>query len=247
MTPPRLDRELLQKIAAKRKNKPGPVTDKERQAVNVKVSKTASRLGISSEAALVLLAKQLDIGTSSYLRTLDSNKQAEVRDALPNIFPEGKLVRNRRTAGTPSNGRVSRASERTARRAAIDYLIEDTELKDRSKDILLARSKFDRPINQATLILEDRIRKKSQPSRALVGENLVNYAVNSDLSRTVLKVSDNSDEQKGYADIIRGVMLAFRNMTHHHVIDSFTREDSLRICGFIDVLLRVVNSAVKIR
>jgi len=247
MAPPRLDRKLLEKIAAKRKNKPGPVSDKERRAVNVKVSRTASRLGISSEAALVLLAKQLDIGTSSYLRRLDANKQAEVRDALPNIFPGEKSVRNRRKISARSAGKASRPSERAARMAAIDYVIEDSELRNRCKDILLARSNFDRPINQATLILEDRIRKKSQPRKRMVGENLVNYAVNADLSRTILKISDNSDEQKGYADIIRGVMLAFRNMTHHHVIDSFTREDALRICGFIDVLLRVIDAAEKIR
>ena len=117
----------------------------------------------------------------------------------------------------------------------------------RCKDILLARSHFDRPINQATLVLEDRIRNKAEPPTRLVGENLVRYAFNADLSRTVLKISNSPDEQRGFIFMIQGVVPAFRNLTHHHVTNSFTQKEALRVCSFIDVLLRVVDNSTKIR
>ena len=29
----------------------------------------------------------------------------------------------------------------------------------------------------------------------------------------------------------------FRNLTHHHITNQFTREEAMRVCGFIDVLV----------
>lgn len=70
-----LDPKLLLKVA----NKLGKnnIVD-----VNVLVSKRASKLGISPEAALVIISKELSIGTASYQRKLDQNKQAEIRDTV---------------------------------------------------------------------------------------------------------------------------------------------------------------------
>ena len=233
----RLDSKLLEKIAKR--------LGKKRTAVNVTVSKKAARLGISSEAALIILAKELDIGTAIYQRKLDPAKQAEVRDSLPIVFaPPSK---DRKTATGAKRQGKSPGSKRVILRTAIEYLLQDEELRNRCGDILLARSNFDRPINQATLILEDRIRKKARPPRRLVGENLVGYSFNADLSQTVLKISDNPDEQRGFTFILRGIVPAFRNLTHHHVTSKFTREEALRVCSFIDVLLRVVDNSTKIR
>jgi hypothetical protein len=47
--------------------------------------------------------------------------------------------------------------------------------------------------------------------------------------------------------IQRGVVPAFRNRTHHHILDNFSQEDAIRVCGFIDVLLRVVDTSVKVK
>jgi uncharacterized protein (TIGR02391 family) len=215
-------------------------------AVNSVVSRKAARLGVSAEAALIILAKEHGIGTATYQRSLDSTKQAEVRDALPTIFAS-----EIRTAGKPKGvdkKSTPTISKRTLLKSAVEYLIEDNELRDRCEDILLASSKFDRPINQATLVLEDRIRKKSQPTQRLVGENLVGYAFNEDLSRTVLQVASNDpDDQRGFTQMLRGIVAAFRNKTHHHIINSFSREEAMRVCGFIDVLLRVVDNSVKVK
>ncbi len=122
--------------------------------------------------------------------------------------------------------------------------IQDQELKDRCSDLLSAASNFDRVINQATLVLEDRIRTKASAARSLSGTQLVNAVLKTDLSETVLKVSDDPSEHEGVCHICRGIMLTFRNPTHHHITDKFTREDALKVCAFIDDLLRVIDEAV---
>ena len=112
----------------------------------------------------------------------------------------------------------------------------------------MANKHFDRAINQATLVLEDRIRHKAQPLKELVGENLVGFSFNEELAKTVLQVSrGDSDDQRGFTQILRGIVPTFRNKTHHHVTASFSREDAMRVCGFIDVLLRIVDSSQKVR
>lgn len=233
----RLDPKLLDKISRKLGTK--------RQNVRVMVSKKAGKLGISSEAALVILAKEVGIGTAIYQRNLDPAKQAEVRDSLPSVF--SRRTDNEKNKAKGSRTVTQRQKASAARKAAIEYLLQDEEVRQRCADILQARSHFDRPINQATLVLEDRIRQKAAPTKALVGEALVGHAFNPETSRTVLKVSDSPDEQRGFTSILRGIVPAFRNPTHHHVTDRFTREEAMCVCGFIDVLLRVVDNSTKMR
>jgi len=235
-----LDQKIMLKIAKK-------LGKKNIIVVNGIVSKKASKLGISAEAALILLAKEHGIGTSTYQRNLDVTKQAEVRDALPSIFAP---VRAKNHAGKIKNGNGTKPtiSKKASLKLAIEYLIEDQELRSRCQDILMASANFDRPINQATLVLEDRIRKKVQPTQKLVGENLVGHAFNEEISKTVLRVASNdSDDQRGFTQMLRGIFAAFRNKTHHHIIKSFSREEAMRVCGFIDVLLRVVDNSVKMK
>lgn len=237
-----LDRKILEKISEKIGKK-----DIFLNNVRSKVSKKAGKLGISSEAALILLAKEYGIGTSTYQRGLSSTKQAEVRDALPSIFAPAKATNAVNTER--DEGAIKQSiSKRASLKLAIEYLIEDRELLSRCQDILMASTNFDRPINQATLVLEDRIRNKSQEIRGLVGENLVGYAFNEDISKTILRVASNDpDDQRGFTQILRGIVPAFRNKTHHRVVESFSREEAMRVCGFIDVLLRVVDSSVKVK
>jgi uncharacterized protein (TIGR02391 family) len=233
-----LDQKIMSKIAKK-------LGKKDITTVNGIVSKKASKLGISAQAALILLAKEHGIGTSTYQRNLDVTKQAEVRDALPGIFAPARAM-SRASKTKNGNGAKSTISKKASLKLAIEYLIEDQELRSRCQDILMASANFDRPINQATLVLEDRIRKKAQPTGKLVGENLVGYAFNGDVSKTVLRVtSDDADDQRGFTQILRGIVAAFRNKTHHHVVNNFSREEAMRVCGFIDVLLRVVDNSVK--
>jgi uncharacterized protein (TIGR02391 family) len=235
-----LDLKIMSKITKK-------IGKEDITAINNMVSKKAAKLGISAEAALILLAKEHGIGTSTYQRSLDVTKQAEVRDALPLIFAPARTVSY---AGKVKSGNEAKptVSKRESLKLVIEYLIEDQELRSRCQDILIAPANFDRPINQATLVLEDRIREKAQPTEKLVGESLVNFAFKEDLSKTVLRVASNDpDDQRGFTQMLRGTFAAFRNKTHHHIIKNISREEAMRVCGFIDVLLRVVDNSVKVK
>src|SRR5688572_17530314 len=74
-----LDVKIMKKIAKK-------IGKRDLTVVNKRVSAKASKLGISPEVALILIAREHGIGTSVYQRKLDSTKQNEVRGALPAIF-----------------------------------------------------------------------------------------------------------------------------------------------------------------
>ena len=126
-----------------------------------------------------------------------------------------------------------------------DY-IHDKELRDRCLDLLKLESKFDRAINQATQVFEDRVRIKAKITERIQGVNLVNRALSADLTKTILKISDNPEEHEGFCHIARGMMLAFRNPTHHYLTDEVTREQALKLCGFVDVLLSILEKAEKV-
>lgn len=119
--------------------------------------------------------------------------------------------------------------------------IKDEELRSRCGDLLTAHDHFDRVVNQATQILEDRIKIKSGSSKS--GKQLINEAIKSDLGSTILVVSDNANEQEGYSSVFRGIMQTLRNDTHHSLATNYTREDAFAVCGFIDQLLRVIDKA----
>jgi uncharacterized protein (TIGR02391 family) len=135
-------------------------------------------------------------------------------------------------------------SDKVVQLGSIFQAIKDDELRNRCADILTAVSHFDRVINQATLVLEDRIRTKSGIAGE-VGVTLVNKAISSDHTKTVLRMSVETTVHEGLSHVFRGVFLAYRNPTHHHVISDISREDALKICGFIDHLLDLVNNAQK--
>ncbi|HAV15190.1 MAG TPA: TIGR02391 family protein [Candidatus Pacebacteria bacterium] len=125
----------------------------------------------------------------------------------------------------------------------ITNYVHDKELRGRCLDLLQASSKFDRVINQATQVLEDRIRTKSGLQEHLVGEALVNKVLNPDLSKTVINISSDADEHQGFCNICRGMMGTFRNPSHHHLTDTITREEAFKVCAFVDTLLSILERA----
>lgn len=122
--------------------------------------------------------------------------------------------------------------------------IRDQELRERCADLIVGAGPFDRVINQATLVLEERLRNRAGLDRSNFGPGLVNAAVKSDPTESLIVFSTMKAEQEGYANILRGIMQALRNETHHTTGGDFSREDALSICGFIDRILRLIDQSL---
>lgn len=231
MTPrTQLDPKLLQKIADR--------TGKSPKYVREQISKRAARQSIASEAAQVLWAKELGLGTAMALRNLPPHMQAQVRDSLPTAFVETDRSEPRRKK--VGAGRTRAANPLSL---AVEFLITDDELKSRCKDLLARRRHFDRVVREATTVLETRIKQLSETKQRMQPEALVNKIINPDPAKAVLVISTDAGEQAGFHGICRGIMLAFRNPAHHTLDDKVSHEDALRFCAFVDVLLSVLGQA----
>ena len=139
--------------------------------------------------------------------------------------------------------RTYQLNDRIVEIGSVYNSIKDKELKERCADLLSATSNFDRVINQATLVLENRIRTRAGRPASEVGGKLVSAAITSDPTKSILKLSDDANEQEGIAHICRGIVLAYRNPTHHRVVEGITRERALKICAFVDELLMLIDAA----
>ncbi len=122
--------------------------------------------------------------------------------------------------------------------------IRDAELMKRCSDLLLAPGHFDRVVREATLILEDRLRKKVSHERlsALIpdsarqtGENLVNTLLSP--GTPVLSISTDQRERAAFQRIMLGVFAYLRNPSHHQIDDTTEWSWSWSIVGFVDHLL----------
>lgn len=135
--------------------------------------------------------------------------------------------------------------------AKIGYLynsIEDSEIKERCGDILLGEAAFDRAINQATQILENRIKHKSGLQETpLIGVPLVSKVIHSKIDETILKFSDKADIQEGYSNLFKGIVSIYRNPTHHSLSFECSREYALKVCAHIDELLKILDNSEKIK
>lgn len=80
----RLDSKILDKIATKQRLK-------NRKGANDLVCRFASKYGVSSEVAMVVIAKGLKIGTASYENKLDPNFRAQIPSTLER---SNKIVSN---------------------------------------------------------------------------------------------------------------------------------------------------------
>jgi hypothetical protein len=119
--------------------------------------------------------------------------------------------------------------------------LKDHELKERCGDLLRANDHYDRAVNQATLVLEARLRQQLSEPSILTGAQLVNYILKGESEKSLLILSAVDGEQRGFTDIIRGIMAAHRNPTHH-TLYSISQTDAARICAYIDVILEVISN-----
>jgi len=140
-------------------------------------------------------------------------------------------------------GNLHTASRRIVEIGSVFNLISDQELKSRCSDLLSADEHFDRVINQATQVLEERLRFKLPDLSEAIGMALVGQAMHKDPSESRIRFSDVPNEQEGYTALFRGVVGAFRNTSHHRFMAHVTREQALQICAFIDNLLAALDAA----
>lgn len=139
--------------------------------------------------------------------------------------------------------KVHNAASRIVEVGSAYNLIRDQELKSRCSDLLSANDHFDRVINQATQVMEERLRLKVPQFAGEIGIKLVNAAVKNSPQDSPICFSANQSEQEGYASILRGMVGAFRNTSHHRFLTHVTREQALQICAFIDNLLAALELA----
>lgn len=227
----RLDRNLLGKIAKK--------IAKPEKYVREQVSKRASRSGRSSEVAQILWAKELGISTAVVLRNLPPHMQEQVQSAL-SIPTIGQAILHKAQHKKDAKTHPSRTADTLV--MAVDYLLTDQELRSRCSDLLKKRQHQDRVFREATTVLENRIKRLANIKK-MNPETLVNQALNPDPTKAILVYSSEPGEQAGFHSLCRGIILLFRNKAHHELDDSVTREDALKFCSFVDVILAMLAKA----
>jgi uncharacterized protein (TIGR02391 family) len=228
MAKKRLDPVLLKKMARK--------VGKTEQYLREQISRKASSQRISSTAAQLVWAGNLGIGIANALHRSPVEVREEVRNAKTPQLATTTHESNQRKASP------RRVKPEAINPATIDTLLHDEELRDRCKDLLLAKRNFDRVFRESTTVLDDRLKRKTGISN-MNPENLVGKALNPDPTKAVLEVSADRPEQEGFHSICKGIMLAFRNKAHHSLSDKSTREHALKFCGFVDTLLGVIDQA----
>lgn len=223
----RINTKLLEKMARKRKK---PI-----KYMRERISKFASRHSITSEAAQILIAKNLGISTATLLRKLPPNVQDQIH-----------RTSNLGSAGNRSHSVVStqqRHKPRDPLGAALELLLSDHELRGRCSDLLRKQKHSDRALREATTVLENRIRSYCPNHSDLNPEPLINTVLNADINKAFIVISKNPNEQTGFHSICRGIVLAFRHKAHHRLDDKVTRESAIKFCSFIDVLLDLLRNA----
>lgn len=221
MAKPRLDQALLRKVA-----KEAGWTEK---SVREGISKKASRLRVSSEAALLIWADSLGISIGGKLGRQAAHVQQQVRDHLSPVAAK-PAPRDGRRAAAP---RVQKRGDGV--RSSVNLLLRHPDLKARCANTLKGPPPYDPAVNQATIVLETYLRDVAGDDRCSA----------SDLAAIVFKHEDpliqmntKKDVQNGYMHLTRGLFAVLRNPTHHGKGKArMSREEAISYCAFINALL----------
>lgn len=128
--------------------------------------------------------------------------------------------------------------------------IKDETLRKRCSDLLKAPGSFDRVINQATQVLEARLRD-SLPyeklcevipeAREHVGEPLANKLLSP--NKPVIVISDKQIERAAFHKMVVGVIAYLRNPSHHSLDDKTEWTLAWSVVGIIDSLLSQLENS----
>ncbi len=127
-------------------------------------------------------------------------------------------------------------------------VIRDNELRRRCTDLLGAADNYDRALREATVILEDRLRRKAghdilagliPASADQTGSNLVPTLCFP--GKPVLIYSTDRSKRAAFQQMLLGVVLHLRNPSHHALDDSKQWSWAWSVVGLIDRLLEDVE------
>lgn len=128
--------------------------------------------------------------------------------------------------------------------------IRDQTLRKRCLDLLKAPGSFDRVINQATLVLEARLRD-SVPYEKLcevipeakdhIGESLANKLLSP--SKPVVVISEKSNERVAFHKMVVGIIAYLRNASHHYLDDKTEWSLAWSVVGVIDSILSELENS----
>lgn len=128
--------------------------------------------------------------------------------------------------------------------------INDDVLKNRCLDLLNSPGNFDRVINQATQVLETRIRSKLPfeklceiipESKNQIGENLVHKLLGP--PNPAIVVSEKKDECLAFYKMVVGVVAYLRNPSHHSLNDDTDWTLAWSVIGIVDSLLSEIEGS----
>ena len=115
--------------------------------------------------------------------------------------------------------------------------ISDDVLRRRCLDLLDAPGDFDRAVNQAMIVLEDRVRTMTGLPETMVGKALMNKAFGDD---GPIILSSIPPEQDGSRLHFMGMYGMLRNPTGHRIVETYGREDAVAVVAYVDFLLRLL-------
>lgn len=125
--------------------------------------------------------------------------------------------------------------------------IRDEELRRRCLDLFAQfredgeHQRLDTVVNEATRILEDRLRGLSGAATECTGVDLARHCFSPQVARLI--VSDVQAEQEAAHLLFRGVFGFIRNSVHHRLVETLQPQRVLQIVGMVDYLISVAEGA----
>ncbi|MFH1382576.1 MAG: TIGR02391 family protein [Chloroflexota bacterium] len=128
--------------------------------------------------------------------------------------------------------------------------IKDVDLQKRCLDLLDASGNFDRVINQATQVLEERLRMRLPfeklcqiipETKNQIGEALAHKLLAP--PNPVIIISGKPEECSAFHKMVVGIIAYLRNPTHHSLNDDTEKALAWSVVGIVDSLLSEIANA----
>ena len=214
------------------------------QRVSQRVRELRDAAPMNRAVALGLLGHEVGIGITEYLTDTDV---AAVRELMSSGLADaaGKAPKRPQQEDPPDYAALkaelakTRRELRAAQRAARPKISDDV-LRQRCGDLLDAEADFDRAVNQALLVLEDRIRTMAGLDDEVIGRDLMGKAFKDD---GPIVLSNIQPEQESAKLHFMGMYGMLRNPTGHRIVRTFDRDDAVAVVHYVDFLFRLLGRA----